>query len=366
VARLAGRSLGRNAVASLVLVVLTIATVPACVRPDGFGAGSSPGPTTTIGAPSPGPSETEPGPSATSSAVPVQPSPADEPTRGPDEAVVEFTNPDGPDRADFAPDEYPFLETARTLETFGEIWLDQNQRDVHVALTGQIDEAIEVLREGIPRGITVYFHIVEYTQAELCALRDAMFAEWEELIEHGIVLMSGGCGNIRNRVIVGLSPLTPEVLDFMQARYAGPIDYEHAGHSALRPFDPPELDEVRLIALRESDDLGLLTCGRRPFPAAALDSAPAEIDGPASEYQALRESLAIYVPVYGDLTGLDWIIAEKDDYGATFLADRGDTWLEAPVFAGSGGWVPGTIDYCSPRPLSHTDGRSAAVTARSI
>jgi hypothetical protein len=278
-----------------------------------------------------------------------------------DEAVVEFTNPDGPNPADYPVDGYPFIETANALPTFGQLWIDDNQRDVHIALTDDIEGAIDVLRDGVPRGITVYFHIVEYTQAELCALRDAMFADRDELMRRGIVLTSGGCGNARNRVSVGMSPLTPETTAYMRARFDGPIDYEPGGTSWLRPYDAPEVDDVRLIAVPASDDLGLLTCSRKPFPATAVNSAPTDINATGREYDALREALNIYVDVYGDLSGLGWILVEKDAFGATFIADRGDTWLEAPVFAGTAGWAPGTIDYCSPRPLTLDDGGEAEV-----
>jgi hypothetical protein len=278
-----------------------------------------------------------------------------------DGVVVEFTNPEGPNPADYPVDGYPFIATANTLPTFGQLWIDDNQRDVHIALTGDIEAAIEVIRDGVPRGITVYFHIVEYTQAELCTLRDAMFADRDELISRGIVLTSGGCGNAENRVNVGISPLTPETIAYMRARYDGPIDYERGGVSWLRPYDAPEVGDVRLIAVRATDDLGLRTCGRKPFPATAINSAPAEINATGPEYDALREALSIYTDVYGDLSGLGWILVEKDDFGATFIADRGDTWLEAPVFAGSTGWAPATIDYCSLRPLTIDDGGALEV-----
>jgi hypothetical protein len=278
-------------------------------------------------------------------------------TPGPDHGVAQLTNPAGPDPADFPNDNYPFFEIARELPSFGQLWLDDNQRDVHLALTGDVDAAIEAIRDQVPRGITVYFHIVEHTEAELCALRDAIFADRDELMRRGIVLMSGGCGSMENRVDIGLSPLTPEVLDYMRARYDGPIDYGHAGETTLGPYEPPDLGAVRLVAIREGDDPGLLTCGRRPFPEAALDCEPRGIGRPGPEYEALREGLDAYTAIYGDLTELGWIRAERDDYGATFIADRGDTWLEAPVYAGRGGWVPGTIDYCSPAELL-LDGRN--------
>ncbi len=362
-ARLARFGVAHNALALVVLVVPVGAGVLACVRPGGFGADATQG--------SMDPGSVPPRPAATDSNAIATRAPVSDATESPsaratptpmtDAAVIEFKNPDGPDPADYPVDGYPFIETAYALPTYGQLWIDNNQRDVHIALTGDIEAAIEVLRDGVPRGITVYFHIVEHTQAELCALRDAMFDDRDELMRRGIVLTSGGCASATPRVVVGMSPLTPEAIAYMRAHYDGPIDYEPGGTPALRPYDPPEVDDVRLIALRASDDLGLLTCGRRPFPAAAVNSAPTDINATGGEYGALREALSIYVDVYGDLSGLGWILAEKDDYGATFMADRGDTWLEAPVFAGRTGWVPGTIDYCLPRPLTLDDGGTASV-----
>jgi hypothetical protein len=202
---------------------------------------------------------------------------------------------------------------------------------------------------------------VEYTQAELCALSDAMFDDREELFGRGIALTSGGCGTANNRIEIGLSPFTPEVLGYMRARYPGPIDYEKGGWTVLGYYQPPEPGQVRLVSVRGSDGLGLSTCGRRPFPAEAISRPAIDIYTPGEEYRALRDSLTIYAELYGDLTNLGWLLVEQDDYGATFLADRGDTWLEAPVLAGRDGWVPGPIDYCSPRPLTAKDGGSASL-----
>lgn len=360
-ARLPGLGVARNVVAVVFLVVFAGIALFAYVRPDGTGGNATNGPTDMASVPTPQPTETEPSaiaPPARDGATDPPRAPAT-PTPAPDEGVVAFTNPDGPDRADSPPDAYPFIETANTLPTFGGLWVDDNQRDFHIALTGDIEGAIEALRDGVPRGVTVYFHLVEYSQAEICALRDAMFEDRDELMRHGIVLTSGGCGNAQNRVSVGLSPHSPEVIAFMTARYDGPIDYEPGGWSALRAFEPVDIGEVRLLAVHHSDDLGLLTCGRRPFPAAALESEPGDISANDPESAALREGLSIYVDVYGDMTSLGWILAESDDFGATFIANRGDTWLEAPVFASRDSWVPGTIDHCSPRPLTLEDGSAS-------
>jgi len=315
-------------------------------------AGASPSPTAIAAEPTPSDSSD---PQPTPSEAPPKPTPETSPTPAPSGDVVAYTNPDGISPDGFVGDDYPFIEMAQNLPTYGTLWVDPNQRDIHIGLTGDIAGAIDALKDGIPRGITVYFYIVEYTQAELCAIRDAMFEDREELMRHGIVLTWGGCGNSENRVNVGMSPTSPEAIAYMQQRYPGPVDYENGGASWLRPFDPPAGGEVRLIAIREGDDLGLLTCGGRPFLGSALDARPRGIGGPGAEFAALREDLEIYVDIYGDLSGLPWTLAEKDAFGATFLARQGDRWLEAPVFAGKEDWIPGTIDDCIPREFGPED-----------
>jgi hypothetical protein len=269
--------------------------------------------------------------------------------------VVAYTNPDGISPDGFAGDDYPFIEQARSLPTFAGVWMDDNQHDFHVAVTADIPGAIEALKAGIPRGITVYFHIAEYTEAEICAVRDAIFADRDELMRHGIVLSSGGCGSSTNRVEIEMSPISPEAISYMNERYPGPVDYKPVEVSALRQFDPPAGGEVRLIAIRQDDYSGLLTCGRRPFPESALDARPIGISASGAEFAALREDLEIYLDIYGDLSSLPWTLAEQDDYGATFLARQGDRWLEAPVFAGTTDWAPGTIDVCVPRQFGSRD-----------
>jgi hypothetical protein len=308
-------------------------------------------------------------------AIPATPTPAPDtqptaapsasarPAMPPPEEVVAFTNPDGPDPGEYdAPDEYAFIALAQDLPTYANLWIDQNQRDAHIAVTRDIEGAIASLRDAIPRGITVYFHIARYTQSDLCGLQDRMFADREKLMRKGIVLMSGDCGSMDNRVSIGMSPSSPEAIDYMEARYPGPVDYTNGGGGyALRPFEPPTATDTELVAVRDVDELDLLTCGRKPFPASALAATPGDLNASGPEYAALRETLDVYRDVYGDLTGLGWILAETDDFGATFLANRGDTWLEAPAHAGTDQWAPGIIDYCAPRQLTEADGGYASV-----
>jgi hypothetical protein len=46
------------------------------------------------------------------------------------------------------------------------------------------------------------------------------------------------------------------------------------------------------------------------------------------------------------------VLVERDGFGATFIADRGDTLLEAAAYASTGTWVPSTMDYCEPRAVT--------------
>jgi len=139
-----------------------------------------------------------------------------------------------------------------------------------------------------------------------------MFEDREELMRRGIVITYGGCGNAKNRVSVGMSPQTPAAIAFMKSRYDGPIDYEAAVGFALREFEPPDIEAVWLAASVQNGDPGLSTCSRRPFAAAAIESASTDINANGSEFAALREALSIYLDVYGEMAGLGGILAERE------------------------------------------------------
>lgn len=350
-ARQPGFGLARSG-AALAMILVALGLFLVYVRPGGSGGAAVA--TTPLTAPE---SVATPSPTAGTAATPTArataalgtPAP---PSDGIDPNVVAFTNPDGRSPDSFPADDYPFIEMAHALPTFGQLWIDDNQRDVHIGLTGDIEGAIEALRDGVPRGITVYFHVVEHTQEELCALRDRIFGDRDQLMRLGIVLMSGGCGNLEHRVGIGMSPLNPESIAFMKARYPGPVDYSGVGRAFLRAYEAPEPASVRITAVDEDYYGGLLTCGGRPFPGDALSATPTDTAADAPHVAALREALAIYGELYGDLSALSWVLVERDEYGATFIADRGDTLLEAAVYASVGDWVPGTIDYCEPRGMT--------------
>jgi hypothetical protein len=273
--------------------------------------------------------------------------------------VVAYTNPDGPDWSDQPPDTYPFIEKAAKLPTYAGLWFDQNQVDVHIALTGDIDGAIEKLGQYVPRGVTVYFQLAPNTKEELCALRDRIFDDREKLIDKGIVLLGGGCGNAQMRVEIDMSPVTTETLAFMRDRYPGPVDYQADGVVPLSNYDPPSGD-VRLSAITTTEEADLLTCGQRPFPRSALDQQPVDTTTNGSEFDALRRAFATYSDIFGDLSQQPWILAERDGYGATFLSPRDDGYLEEMVVAGQAGWVPTTLAECQPAQFDVNSVGSAA------
>jgi hypothetical protein len=350
-ARLPGLGLARTVVALATLAAVVAVAFLLYVRPPASGADPTPsaiseGTTPTPANEPPPRTDPEPTPAAAGRGV-----------------VAVLTNPDGPPLAPDGPDgpdtEYPFIPIAYGLPTYAALWLGDNPREVHIAVTRDVEGAIAAVRDAVPRGVTVYFYVYEHTNAEVCALRDAIFRDREKLMKIGIVLNSGGCGNRENRVDIGISPFTPEVLAYMRALYEGPVDYADVGGLSLRPVDPPAPEGMRLLAHTDDGHLGLETCGRRPFPTGATNGSPAPLESDGPEFAALREALETYVDVYGDLTTLNWVLVERDDFGATFVADRGDTLLEAPVFASRDGWVPGTIAYCEPRPVTPRDGNEA-------
>lgn len=196
----------------------------------------------------------------------------------------------------------------------------------------------------------------QLTQAEACALRDKIMNDRDELLTRGIELTGGGCGNAAMTVSLYLSPLLPEVIAYMQERYAGPLSFEEGGRYPLRPIDPPTVDEVRLKAIAPLEAGMLRTCGRRLFPEPALHAIGNAQDQPGPEYDALREAIDAYTDVVPEVRSLDWVLAEADTYGATFLAQRGEGWIEEQVFASTSEWVPGVMDQCTPTALDLSGG----------
>ena len=332
--------------------ILAVVALGVLVVLAAFGLGSRGGP---VGA--------SPSPTLVADAATPSIAPTEQPTRGPSPAPsaspsteIAYTNPNGIPTTGFAGDDYPFLIEAQELPTYGIIWMDPNQRDFHLGLTGDIEGAIEALKDGIPRGITVYFYIVEQTQAEVCAIRDQIMNDREELRALGIVLSGGGCGNKEMTVSLYVSPLLPEVTNYLQSRYGGPLSFEGGGGMPLRSVEPPTVDEVRLNAVTPDADGQLLTCSGRPFGADYEAKAVGAESGVGPEYAALRESISLYTEFVPELPSVTWRLVEKDTYGATFLGARGDAWLEAPVFASADEWVPGVMNACTPEAIQLGDG----------
>ena len=289
---------------------------------------------------------------------PSTPPPADFATPTPEASVVPYTNPNGPDWSGKAPDTYPVIEQAQRLATYAGLWFDPNQIDLHIAVTSDIDGAIAKLGKYVPRGVTVYFQLAPESEADLEALTDKIFNDYDSLREKGIVLSSGAPDQTTSRVEITMSPAMPETIAYMQQLYPGPIDYTAGDIVPLQRYDPPGGD-VLVIAVTGDQLSGLLTCGQRPFPETGLQSAPVDVNSPGLEFDALRQAFDTYRDAFGDLSPLPWILVERDDYGATFLTQRDSGWLEEMVVAGAGGWVPSTLSECTPRPFTADDGGPA-------
>jgi hypothetical protein len=267
--------------------------------------------------------------------------------------VVAFTNPNGPDWSNQPPDTYPVIEKAQELPTYANLWFDQNQVDLHIAVTDDIDGAIAKLGQYVPRGVTVYFQLAPFTDAQLCALRDSIFNDRDKLMKLGIVLMTGGCEDIQMRVEIGLSPLTPETLSYMQSHYPGPVDFESDGEAIPLGDSSPPGGDVTLSAITPEEQATLMTCGQRPFTESALSQPPIDVSTAGDAYGALRDAFDAYSQIFGDLSALPWVLAESDEYGATFLTPRDNGYLEEMVVEGnSGGWFPTTLSECQPASYS--------------
>lgn len=288
-----------------------------------------------------------PDPSSTSALATLPPAPGSPLIRPiPPATVIPVTNPDGP--AATGADEYPFVELARSLPNFAGIWVERNQRDWHIAATGNLDEVIAAVRPHIPSGMTVYFQPAAYTYAELEAIVERVFAEREALIAAGIAVNHGSVSEKRNVITLGIDPLTAEAIATLRSRYTDAIDFEFA------PSAPPYLQtswpttpEV-LIAVLSGNQDAWLTCGGRPFPASALDGPTGAENRVGPEYDALRQAFEVFGSEWGN-GPLTWLVAEMNETGATFLARSGDHWIDVAVSPEDGEWGPDGMGECRPR-----------------
>ncbi len=255
--------------------------------------------------------------------------------------IVAYTNPNGP------ADETELFSRARKLATFAGLWRDPARPGVDIAVTKDTEGAIAKLGPYVPAGMTVYFQLAPYTEQEVCALRDRIMSDRDELLAVGILIQGGGCGNMEMTASIDMSPVTSETIAYMEDRYPGPTEFESIGVVALRSYEPPAGDET-FEALTTADAAALITCGQRPFAQASLGSEPVDVSAHGPELAALRESFSAYQTIFGDLAQQPWLLVEHDQYGATFLSPRGDGYLEEMVVAGQDGWVPTTLAECQP------------------
>ena len=354
--RLPGLGVARTLIALIFLAAVVGVGAFSAGLIGGGRAGPSASPTLVAGEPSPTASPSlQPTPSET---LPIS-SPGPSPSPAPSDGVVAYTNPDGKSPGSYPYHEYPFVALAQTLPTYGLIWVDPNQTDWHIGVTADIPAAIATLKDAIPRGITVYFYLVDYTSDQLCSLMRRIIDDADELAALGIWITAGGCGNKEMTIDLTMTPVTPETIAFMRARYDGPLSFEDGGDFPLRDFSAPVFGQQTLQAVSEDAESNLLWCGRRPFPVDALAAPDGAESGSGRASEALRFALAKYEPLFPDLPQLTWKLAESDTYGATFLAKRPGGWLEVSVYAGTGQWAPGTLKVCDPKPFTPADGGDA-------
>jgi len=125
---------------------------------------------------------------------------------------------------DYPADGYPFIEGVRTLPHFAGVWWEADKAIFHVAMAGELDDALDAIDRGAPRG-TLAVHHVAYSYAELERLSGRVFNERDEWICAGISINSFGVSETENLVELGIKPYTPEAIAALRLRYPGPIRF---------------------------------------------------------------------------------------------------------------------------------------------
>jgi hypothetical protein len=296
----------------------------------------------------------------------LSPSPTASPSLGPDPALsataspihlgcfdpsapaepVVFTNPDGSAGPE-PPEGYGFIQAARTLDTFAGIWVNEFRREVHIAVTCDVEGAITAIGHHFPRDQTVFFHLVEHTYAELESILERVFADHD--VAEDVYLSYGAVDEKRNVVEIGIDPLTPAVVEEMKRRYGEPIDLIHAPRPMLLPSPWPTEPEV-LVAVRAPDDAEtMVSCGGLQFPASILEQGDVE-DVPADLADDLRAAAQFWGIEFPGLERLTWRLIHRDDRSAAFLArsDSGDEWTYLALERDSQGWTPSGVGGCRP------------------
>jgi hypothetical protein len=322
----------RKVLAALVItaVVGAAALVGARLMGIPLGVGEPPGAGAPVALASQTPAVT-PRPGCFDPAAPVEP--------------VVVTNPQGP-RGE-PPDGYPFVIAARSLPTFAGIWVNEFRRQFHIAVSCDIDGAIAALGPTLPRDREVHFHLVQYTYAELEAIRDRIFADHNTLMSEGIFISSGGIDESGNRARIGIDPLTEAIVAEMKRRYGDPIEFEHMPRPEPLPQTWPTEPEVLVAAIAPDDIDRLVTCDSPPFPAALLDG-PDVADVPDDLAEALAAAVQFWRSEFAGLEGHAWRLIHRDEAAAHFVARDEDGWLHIGLRSTASGWEPRGMGECTP------------------
>lgn len=264
----------------------------------------------------------------------------------PSPTLIAVTNLSGP--AANGVDDYPFVTIARLLPDFAGLWVERNQRDFHIAVTGDLETAITAIQPHLPSAITVYFQPAAYTYAELDAIVSRVFSERDALLAAGISVSHGAVSEKQNVIELGIAPLTPEVMAMLRARYTQAIQFEFAPTPPPLQNDPWPTAPERLVAMVKSPANEWLTCGRRAFPASALEGPTGAENLAGPSYDALRQAFEVFGGEFGS-GSWTWLVAEMDETGATFLARSGNHWIDVTVSPENGEWGPDGMGECQPR-----------------
>lgn len=269
---------------------------------------------------------------------------------------VVFTNHEGPPTAE-TPDGYPLVEAARELPTFGGVWVDDFRREIHIALTCDVDGAIAQIGHLVARNQELHLHLVRYTYAELERASDRIFADHDLLRAEGLFISYGGIDERGNRVEIGIDPLDDAIAADLRLRYGEALQFVHAPRPQAPATAPPGGREIVEAVARAPDAEPMVSCGGRPFPASLLEDPDAE-GVPDDMVEDFAAVVQFWRSEFPGLERLRWRMAHRDDSSAEFIARRDSGWVSLTLEHDGGGWTPAGAGECRPEPATEGAGRA--------